>query len=39
MVGKLECLPLRTVWPHVTHAFTVWLTENTDRLDPFLKSA
>ncbi len=32
MIGKLQRLPLRDVWPHEAHDFTVWLTDNIDVL-------
>lgn len=28
MIGTLERVPLRTVWPHEAHGFTVWLEQN-----------
>ena len=30
MIGKLERLPLRTVWQHEAYDFTQWLQENID---------
>ena len=33
MIGRLERLPLRTVWPHEAHDFTVWMETNADALD------
>ena len=33
MIGRLQRLPLREVWPHEAHHFTVWLEENIDALD------
>lgn len=32
MIGKLERVSLRQVWPHEAHDFTAWLTENIDIL-------
>lgn len=31
-IGKIEKLPLRSVWPHEALDFTVWLRENIDAL-------
>ncbi|HIG73521.1 MAG TPA: DUF4268 domain-containing protein [Bacteroidetes bacterium] len=33
MIGRLQRLPLRTVWPHEAHDFTVWMEDNIDALD------
>lgn len=33
MIGRLERLPLRDVWPHEAHDFTVWMEANVDALD------
>lgn len=33
MIGRLKRLPLRSVWPHEAHDFTVWMEENIDALD------
>jgi hypothetical protein len=32
-IGRLQRLPLRTVWPHEAHDFTVWMEDNIDALD------
>lgn len=32
MIGKLERVPLRSVWSHEAYAFTVWLTDNIEIL-------
>jgi hypothetical protein len=31
-LAKLERVPLRNLWPHEAHAFTVWLVDNIDVL-------
>lgn len=36
MIGKLERLPLRSVWPHEAYAFTTWLTDNIEVLGDVL---
>ena len=33
IIGHLEWLPLRKVWPHEAHHFTPWLAENIDVLN------
>ncbi len=33
MIGKLERVPLREVWKHEAHDFTVWLQDNIDVLN------
>ena len=32
MIGKIERVPLRDVWPHEAYDFTQWLEENIDVL-------
>jgi hypothetical protein len=36
MIGKLQRVPLREVWKHEAHDFTVWLQENLDVLNEAL---
>ena len=36
MIGRLQRLPLRDVWPHEAHDFTTWMEENVDALDEAL---
>jgi len=31
-IGKVRTVPLRDVWPHEAHDFTIWLEQNCDRL-------
>ena len=33
MIGRLQRVPLREVWPHEAHDFTPWLEENIDVLN------
>jgi hypothetical protein len=35
-IGKLQRVPLRTVWPHEAYDFTTWLEENIDTLNECL---
>ena len=30
MIGKIQRIELRSVWPHEAHNFTKWLQENID---------
>tara|TARA_R110002051_G_scaffold324239_1_gene420626 strand:+ start:5985 stop:6956 length:972 start_codon:yes stop_codon:yes gene_type:complete len=36
MIGKLQRVPLRAVWKHEAHDFTIWLEENIDVLNGIL---
>lgn len=36
MIGKLKHIPLREVWKHEAHDFTVWLEENIETLNEVL---
>jgi hypothetical protein len=36
LIGKIQRIPLRNVWNHEAHCFTVWLSENMDVLGDVL---
>ena len=37
MIGKIERVPLRTIWPHEEHDFSKWLFDNLDYLNEILE--